>query len=113
MARLNCQPSILVPPCPSGHPLRIWPEHFQYLGVYPFMKRAAVPTLAIAGIFVLGFWTGRSTASIWPSQSQLSKEMTQSLEFREAVIRREYAREAALRISRDPLHRYGGQPSTK
>jgi len=73
------------------------------------MKRAAISTLSVAGVFVLGFWAGRATAFILPSQSQLSKEMGESLAFREAVIRREYAREAARRIAMDPEHRYGGQ----
>jgi len=80
------------------------------------MKRAAISTLILVGMFSLGIWTGRSSTAILPRQTQLSDEMNQALKFqalklREAEIRRELIREIYRRLTQDPPRRYGVQNS--
>jgi ABC-type nitrate/sulfonate/bicarbonate transport system permease component len=75
------------------------------------MKRAAIATLLFVGVFALCIWTGRSSATILPSRSQLLEEMNQAQRSQEIIasLRREVAGETLRRIEQDPMHRYGGQ----
>ena len=76
------------------------------------MRRAVIAVLLFAGVFALGIWTGRSSATVLPSRSQLLEEMNQAQKSQEIIIslKRELARETIRRIEQDPMHRYGGQP---
>ena len=79
------------------------------------MKRTALSILIVICILSFGFWTGRSSAAFLKSDSQMLDEMnqviaqaaqTQEVNFLKEMIRREMQ----LRITADPMHRYGGQP---
>ena len=76
------------------------------------MKRLGIFILIFVGVFCLGIWTGRKSATILPSQSQLHDEMNQAQRSHEIIVnlRSELRRETLRRIENDPLHRYGGQP---
>lgn len=79
------------------------------------MKRAVLSTLVGIGLLSFGFWTGRSSASLLPSDAQIVSDMNQAVkqaaQTNEVIFLREMLRrEMALRIAADPLHRYGGQP---
>jgi hypothetical protein len=75
------------------------------------MRRAAILTLSFVGVFSLGIWTGRYSATILPSRSRLLDEMNQARTSQEIIVnlRRELASETIRRIEQDPMHRYGGQ----
>jgi hypothetical protein len=79
------------------------------------MKRAILLTLTVIGLLSIGFWTGRSSVTFLPTNTQIVDEMnmavrqlaqTNEVNFLREMVRREMQ----LRIDGDPSHRYGGQP---
>jgi hypothetical protein len=79
------------------------------------MKRAVLSTLIGIGLLSFGFWTGRSSTTFYPSNTQIVDEMnmavrqlaqTNEVNFLREMVRREMQ----LRIAGDHSNRYGGQP---
>jgi hypothetical protein len=79
------------------------------------MKRTLVMTLVGIGLLSFGFWTGRSSTTFFPSNTQIVDEMnmavrqlsqTNEVNFLREMVRREMQ----LRIAGDSSQRLGGQP---
>ena len=79
------------------------------------MKRVLLMTLIGIGLLSVGFWSGRTSVTFLPTNTQIVDEMdmavrqlaqTNEVNFLREMVRREMQ----LRIDGDRSQRYGGQP---
>jgi hypothetical protein len=79
------------------------------------MKRAVMSTLIALGLLSIGFWSGRTSVTFLPTNTQIVDEMnmavrqlaqTNEVNFLREMVRREMQ----LRVDGNRSQQYGGQP---